>query len=1446
MRRYNLFFAFLLICATMSAQINRTVKYDFTNPPSLNPSLPELEPHSYDVIALDDYKFIAGPAVLSFHNPDRSAAKLEDVGSGKNCLVLYRGQYMDIESKVDVINEVRFYGRQIGDLGVALNTPGEFDFTPYYSVWMDKENQNSHLVQLQNTGQTSMLDSIVVYYTVTQNVFMPILQSIEDNEVINSFKSISLTFSENIRISDAADITLKNSKGDIQKLSATANGITAIISSDTVVTSPDTYTLVVTEGSISTSDGVLYNNSIIIPFTIELPKNSFAIKAVTPAAGKVTEVPTTIELEFPGTVAGINDQVQAKLLPKDDHTALCLYTPSITGLNKVTLTSNIKFPIEQSGIYSLVIPEGMVFDVNYKEDDSHGVDTNGAKYNPADTVMYYIDVDVPVDPVNPDPSEPEKPVASPEKIESATSLLTITGVGYPSATSRAREQLKALLEDIKSTDDQYSDAIYKFYTSTDIEMPEDGNTYRIINIAKDGTKRYLTYANGSVSLSTKLEDAYRFEARNVEDGKVLFITEDNKYLHTLVNTDTYSVTQKKNVLSVANDYTSLSIRKFTYSDVPYFDSFGLVTLRGKVGEKNGANAYYYSLVNTKVGEIDMLDPDMQYFDDQYSTVFKIQQSDRPYKPFSTAVSLSPSSGTVTNLEDIVITFPELSGVTYYKDKPIVLKDGNGNVITPNSITPTGNNSNSYTIKFVNVARGYYTLTAPKGAFMCGNDTIQEITANYAVAGGYELQTDFITTWYYSIGNNPTTRYKYYTRELNDVIFFDYSWTDSNVFVNPNAEVKLYSAWANVVVGKGKLEKVKVPVGDGYCTGVHIVWDQKYKEGDLMTMMGEEEGYTYKIAIPEGAFGDVNFSHYLKDPSSVRKTDCHINQEHLFLIQLFPDVPFETTYTLAPLPGEVSVLDSVVFSFPRVRDVEYNNDYPVTLTSQTGETIKATSTVISGRNYNVCTVYFSNVDKGTYTLTAPKGAFVTGQDTIQTLMAEYVVEVGCSFNTHFAANLSALVNDVPTSSIKVVTENLNDVMFYDESWVGTTVAVNESAKVVLLDSEKKEVGTGKLQLSSAIINVAGSAVACPTIKVLWDKAFVEGDLTTKQGTLYGCDFEFVIPEAAFGDENYSKYLVSSSSVNKSECQVNSECHYTMRVYPDAPFEAKYELTAAPGDVPVLEEIIIKFPELTDVRYNKLAPIHLMSSEPQIIVSTNVSSISQDRNEFSIKFMNIEKGEYTLNIPEGAFICGRDTVPAIKAHYNVTDGVQYTTDFASNVVMVVNKQSKPVEKYYTEDINHVVFYDTSWQESEIYLDVTKQASLLDAEGKVFATGTISIDEVRVSNANGLEIYPAISIKWTKQVEKGDIPTSKDGVDGYKYRISIPEGTVGDANFAKFLDDSSSVKKSSCRTNAAFEREMTIYPDPITLGDIELCIDDYLSGESQISIVDLTDMINKYLNQ
>ena len=201
------------------------------------------------------------------------------------------------------------------------------------------------------------------------------------------------------------------------------------------------------------------------------------------------------------------------------------FKPSETDAKQIIGTINGGKDVTDEGTWTLTLPEGFV----------HNALFNVAEYDNWNKEVTYT--------WNVTSKEPDT-----ETMKAAKSLLAITGVGYPAADSEARKALSDLVNaETTPSDDNLKTAMANFYKETNVTLPKDGKYYKIYGVNSEGKKLYLAYDGSAVKLSTSATDAYAFKAEAKGSNKVAFSTLDGKYLHVLMNSAAYDLTNSKNV-----------------------------------------------------------------------------------------------------------------------------------------------------------------------------------------------------------------------------------------------------------------------------------------------------------------------------------------------------------------------------------------------------------------------------------------------------------------------------------------------------------------------------------------------------------------------------------------------------------------------------------------------------------------------------------------------------------------------------------------------------------------------------------------------------------------------------------------------------------------------------------------------------------------------------------
>lgn len=1094
-------------------------------------------------------------------------------------------------------------------------------------------------------------------------------------------------------------------------------------------------------------------------------------------------------------------------------------TQFLKTVNGNTLTLSTDPAITDNGDYLLRIPSFAVLDLSNE--------CGNLEY----TVNFKIKNTKQETPTNPEEEiDPDEMVAGSSFTNHADSLLSLQGVGYPSTTSDVFIAIQNLRSNGLSLVKDYKAAFDAYYKSIDIVMPTSGKYYAISAVLANGDKQYLAYDGRTLSSTSDKALAYRFLYDNG-----LFNANNDKTFTSLVA----ATLNEKNGTSYESANTTVAIAKYMVDSLDPKKMLGLLTIQGYFDDEIALS--YLSLMNGSVTSSGVL----YAYDNENTPAFYMEEVGKPYIPFETEVVMNPSGGSLPTLDHITVSFPKMVKDVNCDKTLVSLVSGDKNFV-PAEIQHKGNNE--FEVIFRNIDKGQYKFVASKGAFISGNDTIQAFSGDYTVTEECKFSNGFPSGYCYVIGDNSPNRYYYYTREINDISFFDYAWLESGVYVDESVEVIMQSRWMQKVVARGHLAPTEVEykyvTPDSVITlkypGVKIVWDKEFKEGDLATDMGSDsEGYGYTVIVSGGSFGDKNFGSFLTDRNSVSKSDCKVNEYFYFFVDLYPEKPFYAEYKMTEAPGTVDNAEHLNIQFSLQNPVIYHAEFPVTLRNSEGAVLTAEVTKPSSIQ-NIFDIDFVNVDKGRYTLSIPKGAFTCETDTVQEITEVYDVTVGSLMSTDFALSTVYMLNGKFYTSNEIYTEDLDSIVFYSYDWTDSNFYVNNNSVVQLLSDENELAATGKIKKQT--ITALGQEY--PGVTIEWEKSFVEGDIPTSTATSDFSTYKLVIPEGAFGDATFASYIETPNSTKRSDCHVNKEYSIAFNVYPVPPFEVEYALNSAPGQVESLESVMILFKDVQNVTYNASISITL-TSETKSYSAVSVTPISPSNNSFSIEFMNVDKGEYTLILPMGAFVCGSDTIQQIEEKYSVSVGCQINEDFIDSLICSREEISTNI---LTKDLNDLTFYDLSWYDSYLYVNDGVEVTLVNPGNEVVLKGHLKKSYVNIEHSKKDATCPAVSVVWEKEILEGDLTTSLDGNGGCEYRLIIPSYTVGDIYYSNYLVTPDQIRRSDCHVNGKAEIKVMLFPEvpKITIEDINTSIAEYLDSDSVVSITDIVDLIERYLAQ
>lgn len=835
----------------------KTYTFNFANPESLSPSVTRSALEGGGVPITDKvFKSSDGIISLSFDisntNP-KSDARIVTANSANGkipYLTFERGSKLLVSASGANLLYFRIPSAEmIGGLTFESTSPtatqGIFGPNSNYSynIWENAKNDKVSLLTLNNASPIPpVINTIEVCYELPRDILTPTSVSIANGTVLNSFTSFSLTFANNMSITNDTQVSLTDGTNNYP-LTPTVSGKVVTLTSATPISADGNYTLTIAAGSFEDTE---YYRNEILTYNFTILKN-FAIAGITPAVGVVTSIPNGIILTFEGAV-GTVDGTMAIQITDGNNSVIRSATAAATGTNTVALTFSNPNPITENGIFTLAIPEKLVYDAA------------GTHYNAATTFTYNIG-----------------DLASDELKAKAAALLAKTGAGYPSSGSTARNALAGMSSTASTAD--YNTAIDNYLQTADVEMPISGNYYYLKAVAKGGSQKYIKYAGGTVSLADGTSDATPLKLVG-NAGTYNFVTPDNKYLNQLGSSTPVSATA-----------TSLTLAKLAIAaaGVTDDDVFGLFSL---AGDFEGSNAY--ALVNMNGSFATNSGLGLVNFTSTLTNGFALELVPDADVPVADAVfTLNPASGSsVSQLSAVTITFPNITSVTLANQGLIRLIKSDNTNISPASVSQAPGKTNEYVITFTDVKSGSYTLNIGKGAFTYNytlpntnviSAAVQAITATYTVTQGDDFVYDFTqinTVYPYGPMNLASPK----DVDMNNLIFYS---NDAEIGVS-NQIVKVVNYNTGIAVGEGTFKVVPYDntlpkEAKDAKSIIKLVLNQKIEAGSLPLVQ-------YSYIIQEGTFGDANFGAYNSNPAAFlatgkTKSDCHANPYIYYIFKI---------------------------------------------------------------------------------------------------------------------------------------------------------------------------------------------------------------------------------------------------------------------------------------------------------------------------------------------------------------------------------------------------------------------------------------------------------------------------------------------------------------------------------------------------------------------------------
>ena len=247
----------------------------------------------------------------------------------------------------------------------------------------------------------------------------------------------------------------------------------------------------------------------------------------------------------------------------------------------------------------------------------------------------------------------KEPEATAQQKKEAIQLLAKTGLGCPSADSKARLRLAELVEK-GGTLSEFNRAIENFMNDTEIEKPISGDYYLISAVGWTGRKQYVFCDGEKVGLTLDEEQATPFKIDIHEDGSFSFETE-GKFLKQLKQSSLVNGLSSAYV-SADND---LFVERLILEGHSLEETMGYFSIRD-------ANALY-ALVDVREGSF-MTNSTLElaYFDEDWTNGFVFTKTDAPIHDAIRGIAVDAADEPVFDLQGRRVTGTLKRGQLYVK------------------------------------------------------------------------------------------------------------------------------------------------------------------------------------------------------------------------------------------------------------------------------------------------------------------------------------------------------------------------------------------------------------------------------------------------------------------------------------------------------------------------------------------------------------------------------------------------------------------------------------------------------------------------------------------------------------------------------------------------------------------------------------------------------------
>lgn len=236
---------------------------------------------------------------------------------------------------------------------------------------------------------------------------------------------------------------------------------------------------------------------------------------------------------------------------------------------------------------------------------------------------------------------------------------------------------------------------------------------------------------------------------------------------------------------------------------------------------------------------------------------------------------------------------------------------------------------------------------------------------------------------------------------------------------------------------------------------------------------------------------------------------------------------ETEYTLTPAIVE-SNEDVLTLTFEDLINVTVAENAEAYIAKKNGERVKNVVFAVVEGTTNQFAISLENLAKADYLLVIPEGTFLYVKDgkEVKTQAIEENFTVGKNGSADDSnLNFTYTNYQVLPSADFLKDTDLNNILIKSVGYYRGLVANPEKEVTLAIYESNRKIRSGHLENY-----IDPDDPETPTLKFVFDTPITEGELATG---LYA----LVLPQGAFGDSNFGKFLQDKTSVNAANCHAN---------------------------------------------------------------------------------------------------------------------------------------------------------------------------------------------------------------------------------------------------------------------------------------------------------------------